>query len=768
MKKRLLLKMIAFAVIIFTIGKSSQAQTSEWELVFTESEEFIRDICFVPGDDGLWQTGWGITGYPESNIIKTTDGGDTWIEIEQSFSTLLASISFADEDTGYICTLQGGGTAGFILKSTDGGLTWSAIRNVTDESFDKIRFKDPQNGVVTGYPSLYTSDGGITWTESELPEEWDLYWETGYAGANTYYGVELGGDVGKTTDGGENWTKIHSFSPTMLGGIDFHDETHGLIGGDLSFVSVTHDGGASWESTTLGDGQRFGMAIGAFNEDIMYAGLDIEEIWMTTDGGETWVLDTLIEDHTYRQMVVTPYNVAYIGGTDMSDGGGTVWRRVGELPLVPMFESSENTICTGSTIDFTDLSYYHVVSWNWTFEGGTPATSTDQNPTITYDSTGVFDVSLTVTNINGDSQTITETDFIEVLETPGQADPPAGEENICTSNIYVYSTLEVEFAQSYDWELSPSDAGVLTPSDNETVLETSDSWTGDFTIRVRASNICGDGDWSDYFNGTLSMAPELFILEGGGSFCEGGEGVEITLSGSEMGVDYQLHLDGQPTGEIVEGTGDSLSFGDQTVSGIYEAIGSNDTCEVFMTDQVEVIVFDLPSPEINGLDMVCDEDVANYETAENVGSIYNWEVSGGTITDGQGTYMVTIQWGEAGNGTVTVNEEDENGCSYSTVPFEVFIDDCTGINETGNGELLSVFPNPANDHLNISFNSATNATYTIRIFNRIGQQVNMDIVHIVTGMQTHQINISQYNSGLYLIVFEEDNNVYYKSRIIKY
>ena len=120
-------------------------------------EEFIRDICFVAGDDGLWQTGWGITGYPESLIIKTTDGGDTWIEITQNFSTLLASISFADENTGYICTLKSGteNPEGLIMKSTDGGLTWTQVYGSEDATFDKVKFKDAQNGIVTGYPSLY-------------------------------------------------------------------------------------------------------------------------------------------------------------------------------------------------------------------------------------------------------------------------------------------------------------------------------------------------------------------------------------------------------------------------------------------------------------------------------------------------------------------------------------------------------------------------------------------------------------------------------------
>ena len=150
MKNNITMKTVfSLVVALLLTTQMSFAQNGDWEEVYTGSEEFIRDICFVPGADGLWQTGWGITGYPESLIIKTTDGGDTWIEITQTFSTLLASISFADENTGYICTLKSGteNPEGLIMKSTDGGLTWFQVYGSEDATFDKIKFKDTQKVV---------------------------------------------------------------------------------------------------------------------------------------------------------------------------------------------------------------------------------------------------------------------------------------------------------------------------------------------------------------------------------------------------------------------------------------------------------------------------------------------------------------------------------------------------------------------------------------------------------------------------------------------
>ncbi|MFZ1688247.1 MAG: M43 family zinc metalloprotease, partial [Flavobacteriales bacterium] len=64
-------------------------------------------------------------------------------------------------------------------------------------------------------------------------------------------------------------------------------------------------------------------------------------------------------------------------------------------------------ICAGETVSFTDNSGNgDVTSWSWNFGDGNPATSTDQNPNVTYDTHGWKDVTLTVGNAQGsDSHT---------------------------------------------------------------------------------------------------------------------------------------------------------------------------------------------------------------------------------------------------------------------------------------------------------------------------------------------------------------------------
>lgn len=66
------------------------------------------------------------------------------------------------------------------------------------------------------------------------------------------------------------------------------------------------------------------------------------------------------------------------------------------------FQANVNNIITGSSINFNDQSTGGATSWQWSFLGGTPSTSTAQNPqNIVYNTPGCYDVTLTATNSNG-------------------------------------------------------------------------------------------------------------------------------------------------------------------------------------------------------------------------------------------------------------------------------------------------------------------------------------------------------------------------------
>ena len=62
------------------------------------------------------------------------------------------------------------------------------------------------------------------------------------------------------------------------------------------------------------------------------------------------------------------------------------------------FSASKTTVCVGEVVQFTDDSYNAVIGWTWNFPSGTPPTSTSQNPSITYSTPGIYEVTLTATD----------------------------------------------------------------------------------------------------------------------------------------------------------------------------------------------------------------------------------------------------------------------------------------------------------------------------------------------------------------------------------
>ena len=80
------------------------------------------------------------------------------------------------------------------------------------------------------------------------------------------------------------------------------------------------------------------------------------------------------------------------------------------------FEASETSIPAGCAIDFIDLSQGYPHSWEWTFEGGTPSTSNEPNPSgVIFENEGTYEVSLTVANPDG-TDTKTVAGYITVVE----------------------------------------------------------------------------------------------------------------------------------------------------------------------------------------------------------------------------------------------------------------------------------------------------------------------------------------------------------------
>lgn len=92
-------------------------------------------------------------------------------------------------------------------------------------------------------------------------------------------------------------------------------------------------------------------------------------------------------------------------------------------PIADMTNVRER-LCAGSQLQFQDISYNgSVTNRTWTFEGGTPQTSSSPNPTVTYSNAGVYKVTLSVGNASGTSQ-IERTQHVRIDPKIGDAKIP--------------------------------------------------------------------------------------------------------------------------------------------------------------------------------------------------------------------------------------------------------------------------------------------------------------------------------------------------------
>ncbi|MDI9563124.1 MAG: HYR domain-containing protein [Bacteroidota bacterium] len=149
----------------------------------------------------------------------------------------------------------------------------------------------------------------------------------------------------------------------------------------------------------------------------------------------------------------------------------------------------------------------------------------------------------------------------------------------------------------------------------------------------------------------------IYNVSGGGSYCQGGSGVSIYLSGSQSGDTYTLYKNGISTGDSLLGTGSSLTFNHVTAEGTY-TIRDGST---LMNGNAVVTINNVTAGTIAGDQTICSGSStaafsSNADGAGNGTITYRWEIN---------TNMTTPSWstisGATGNiynpGTLTADAQ---------------------------------------------------------------------------------------------------------------
>ncbi len=273
-------------------------------------------------------------------VWKTANAGTSWTPVfdnEGSYSIGCVALDPKDPNVVWVGTGENNsqrsvGYGDGVYKSTDGGKSWTRMKQMqTSEHVGKILL-DPRDS-----NTVYVAAQGPLWGP--------------------------GGDRGlyKTSDGGENWTKILNVSentgvtdvvldprhPDVLIAAAYQRRRHVwtlIDGGPESALHKSSDGGKTWKKLTSGlppgDLGRIGLAVAPSNPEVVYAIVEAADkkggIFRSTDRGETWERRNDFDQQAqyYAHLVVDPKDEDRIYVMNVlirvSDDGGKSLRPLGE------------------------------------------------------------------------------------------------------------------------------------------------------------------------------------------------------------------------------------------------------------------------------------------------------------------------------------------------------------------------------------------------------------------------------------------------------
>lgn len=162
------------------------------------------------------------------------------------------------------------------------------------------------------------------------------------------------------------------------------------------------------------------------------------------------------------------------------------------------FTIDGNIFCPDTPIEFQNTSVADFATYEWDFgASGSPMTSTDENPSVSFSAAGTYPVTLTTTNAAGsDMQTMDIT--IDPLPTPAFS--------IDQSGGTITLTNSSTDAQSYSWNFG--DAG--TSTDTEPIYSYNE--LGSFTVTLTVTNSCGSAETTQTVDITVGVNdPNLAI-----------------------------------------------------------------------------------------------------------------------------------------------------------------------------------------------------------------------------------------------------------------
>ncbi len=346
-----------------TILKTTNGGTT-WTYHNTFSSYDLFSVCFVNNSTG-WAVGVtnadnGPTPTDSSIIIKTTNGGQTWVKKGENltnFPTIgFLTVEFIDANNGFIGGGEYGSNNGWKLyRTTDGGENWFSVNYMskritkTNENFynsyagiHDIYFKDANNGYSVYGTNTYfmgimvTTDGGANWINKySHSEQFDLFSVFVTMGGKGW-AVGANGQIFKTEDNGTTWSQQLSggtINPSFenLYKVQFVSDSVGWAVGQRgdylagqSLILKTTNSGKVWKTQYCASGDPL-KSVYFLDHNIGWA-----DVFKTTNGGENWSLNSS-NIYNISSIFFIDQDTGWATGSEYSPGvfkstdGGQTW-----------------------------------------------------------------------------------------------------------------------------------------------------------------------------------------------------------------------------------------------------------------------------------------------------------------------------------------------------------------------------------------------------------------------------------------------------------
>ncbi len=400
--------------------------------------------------------------------------------------------------------------------------------------------------------------------------------------------------------------------------------------------------------------------------------------------------------------------------------------------------SPDDTICTGETAVISCLNPN--VTYEW-FENGVSTGVTTSDFSTTNAGTFACQITESVCNTS-DIDSVT----IVVQNLPSVSLTPTGPLQICPGDSVNISGSSGGTSQ---WYLNGNIIAGETDNSIEATLP------GIYNMTKTNLNGCSDSAAVGVIVTELSAPVVTLSPTGPLSFCPGDS---VAITGSGAGTS-QWYLNGSIL------AGETANVIQASVPGVYNMLNTNtNNCSdsaaagVVVSEATVPNVILTPSPEAK----FCGPGSVDISVNAGGGTV-QWYMDGVIISGAtNNTYSASSE------GIYNAIKTNMSGCSDSAAVGVEAIDTCLlDVSAYSIDENINVYPNPASSVVTIDFSKSQQVTVRsitiIGIEGRIVTRINMD------GILSNQLNIEldDYNSGLYIIQIETEKGILFKDLIVK-